>query len=254
MPAETERPTGAPGTRTAEHRTVTRVATILEAVAAVPDGLRLGALRELLDAPKSSVYGLVKGLVAVGYLAEQDGRYVLGTAMSTMATAARPTVVDVARAPMEKLHRRFDETVMLGSMTGETLVYLDTIESTQAIRYSPPKVRRHFENPSSMMKLHLAERAPEQLDEYLLTRISVPKRRKELAAELAGVRERGVAFNRGDTFPDLSAAASGVIERGELVACIAVGGPSHRVDPLLDEITPALIDASAEISQLLAPA
>lgn len=240
-----------PGTRSPEHRTVTRVAAILEAAAAAPDGLRLGTLRELLNAPKSSVHGLVKGLVAVGYLAERDGRYTLGPAMTTVAAAARPTVVDMARAPMEKLHRQFDETVMLGSMTGETLVYLDTIESTQAIRYSPPKVRRHFENPSSMMKLHLAERTPEQLDDYLLARISVPQRRKELSAELAAVRERGVAFNRGDTFPDLSAAAIGLTERGKLVACIAVGGPSPRVNPLLDEIAAALSEAAAEISQHL---
>ena len=51
-----------------EHRTVTRVTTILEAAAAHPEGVKLTALSALLDAPKSSVHGLVSGLLATGYL------------------------------------------------------------------------------------------------------------------------------------------------------------------------------------------
>src|SRR4051795_8483300 len=60
----------------AEHRTVTRAVAIMELVAVgEPGGVRLGALAGPLGAPKSSIHGLAKGLVAVGYLREQDGRY-----------------------------------------------------------------------------------------------------------------------------------------------------------------------------------
>lgn len=103
-----------------------------------------------------------------------------------------------------------------------------------------------------MERLHRrfdAERTQELLDEYLLSRISVPKHRKELAAELATVRERGVAFNRGDTFSDLRAPATRMIEQEKLATYIVVGGPSHRIDPLLDEIAATLTAATAGISQ-----
>lgn len=235
----------------AEHRTVTRIATILEAVAAERGGLRLSALRDTLKAPKSSVHGLVKGLAAVGYLSERDGRYLLGPAVAALAATGQPSVADAARSSMERLHRQFDETVMLGSMVGDSLVYLETIESTQAVRYSPPRVRRHFENPSSIMKLYLAELSPEKLDEYLHGQIADPGRRAVLAGEIGTVRERGVAFNCGDTFRDLSAAAVGITEHGTLVACLAIGGPSHRMDHRLEEMAGALTLAAAEVARRL---
>jgi DNA-binding IclR family transcriptional regulator len=49
------------------------VTTILEAAAAHPEGVKLTALSVLLDAPKSSVHGLVNGLLATGYLLDRDG-------------------------------------------------------------------------------------------------------------------------------------------------------------------------------------
>jgi DNA-binding IclR family transcriptional regulator len=232
-----------------EHRTVTRIAAILESVAASPDGMRLGELTGELDAPKSSVHGLVRGLTAIGYLAQRDGRYLLGPAVAGLAATGQSSIVDAARPYMERLQHRYDETVMLGSKVGEALVYLDTIESTQAVRYSPPRVRRHFESPSSIMKLYLAQLEPHRLDEYLNQHVSDQRRRETLREELADVRERRVAFNRGDTFPDLSAAAAGINDRGGLVACIAIGGPSHRIDDQLEQMAAALKTAASEISE-----
>lgn len=232
-----------------EHRTVTRVATILEAVAAAPGGMRLGALTEALDAPKSSVHGLVKGLASIGYLSQRDGFYVLGPAVAGLVATGQPSMVDEARPGMESLHRRFDETVMLGSKVGDSIAYLATLESTQAVRYSPPRVRRHFENPSSMMKLYLAEWEPERLDEYLNAQVADQSRRAALVDEIAAVRLSGVAFNRGDTFRDLSAAAAGIRDHGGLVACLAIGGPSHRMDGQLEEMARLLTIAATEISE-----
>jgi len=49
---------------------------ILEHVlASDADGVRLLDLSAAIDAPKSSVHGLAKGLVATGYFREERGRY-----------------------------------------------------------------------------------------------------------------------------------------------------------------------------------
>ena len=101
-------------------------------VAAGRSGVRLAELAAALDAPRSSVHGLVKGLVATGYLTEKAGAYSIGPAIGALVMTAPPTIDPVARPAMEALHRRFDETVMLGSRVGDSVVYTDSVESTRS--------------------------------------------------------------------------------------------------------------------------
>ncbi|WP_158887073.1 IclR family transcriptional regulator [Amycolatopsis anabasis] len=234
-----------------EHRTVSRVTTILEAVAAEPGGVRLGVLAGALDAPKSSVHGLVKGLVATGYLREHDGGYLIGPALAALLSTGRPSLVDAARPALEELHERFDETVMLAALVGSSVVYLDTIESTRLIRYSAPRRRRRPVYPTSSGKSLLANLGERRIDAYLREHFPDPIRAAEVAAELARVRADGVAFNRGETAPDVSAAASVVREHGRVAASIAVAGPSTRMAAKLDVIAVAVREAAAGVSRAL---
>ena len=50
---------------------------ILETVVYSP-GITIAELARALDSPKSSVYGFVRGLLAKGWLYEQDHRWYLG--------------------------------------------------------------------------------------------------------------------------------------------------------------------------------
>jgi DNA-binding IclR family transcriptional regulator len=72
----------------AHHRTVDRVAELLEAAVAHPEGATLTQLARWVDAPVSSVQKLVDGLVAVGYLDEAGRRYRLGPAPSVLSIRA----------------------------------------------------------------------------------------------------------------------------------------------------------------------
>lgn len=143
-----------------EHRTVSRVTTILERVAAAQTGMRLAELAAMLDAPRSSGHGMVKGLVATGYLHQEDSAYVTGPAAGALLMAAPPTLDLTARPEMEKLHRQFDETVMLASQVGDSVVYTYAIESTRVIRYSAPLHTRRPLYPTSAGKCILAFHRP----------------------------------------------------------------------------------------------
>ncbi len=57
------------------HRTVDRVIEILETVSLSPRGVTLAELAAALDAAKSSVQELTNGLLARGYLIEEDRRF-----------------------------------------------------------------------------------------------------------------------------------------------------------------------------------
>ena len=54
--------------------------------------------------------------------------------------------------------------------------------------------------------------------------------------ELDSVRRDGVAYNRGETVPDVFAVASPVIVRTRVVACLSIAGPSQRMEAALDSL------------------
>jgi DNA-binding IclR family transcriptional regulator len=234
-----------------EHRTVSRVMTILETAAARPEGATLGELGAVLDAPKSSVHGLTKGLVAAGYLREERGRYLLGTAVSALLAARDRSVEDAARPAMAKLNQRFDETVLLGTLAGDSTVYVDSIESSQLIRYSAPLRLRRPIYPTSTGKCFLAHMSPRRQRGYLDAHVAADDRPR-VERELEEIRARGVATNRGETLPDISAAASPITVDGRVLACIAVAGPTTRMSTLLDEVGEAVLAAAQATAELLA--
>ena len=236
-----------------EHRTVSRVAAILEMAAGQRHGVRLTAVADKLDAPKSSVHGLLKGLVAVGYLIERDGLYTIGPAIQALfAPAGRPTLARVAEATMIELRTRFDETVMLGVRVGGSIVYLHSIESRQVIKYSAPLHQRRAILPTSMGKVHLADMSPRRLETFLGCHVPDDRRRAALVAELAEVRSTGISFNREETVPGVCAAAAGVRESGRLAGCLSIAGPTNRMLPRIDELGQAVYAAAEALTAQLA--
>ena len=232
-----------------EHRTVSRVTTILERVAAAQTGVRLAELAAVLDAPRSSVHGLVKGLVATGYLREEDSAYVMGPAVGALLMAAPPTLDLAARPEMEKLHRQFDETVMLAAQVGDSVVYTDAIESTRVIRYSAPLHTRRPLYPTSAGKCILAFAPGQMRENYLATHISEPEQRDLVRRELTEIAIAGVAANRGETEPDDSGVASPILIGDQLAAVMCVSGPTSRILNRLDEIALTTKEAAREISE-----
>lgn len=235
-----------------EHRTVSRIASILEAAAHTRDGVRLSTIADELDAPKSSVHGLLKGLVAVGYLTEQGGGYVIGPAVQMLVQAAeQPPLTGRARPVMSRLHRLFDETVILGTRAGDSILYLSSIESTQLVKYSPPINKRRPLLPTSMGKVYLAELPPRQLDRYLRRQVPEDTARAAYLEELEEIRGTGVAFNHAETVPGVFGAASGIRQAGRLVGCLTIAGPLERLQAQEKDIGTAVKSAARDVSDRL---
>lgn len=232
----------------AEHRTVSRVVKILELAAASVEPVRLAEVAKVLDAPKTSAHGLVKGLVATGYLRESGRGYLLGPAVSTLLGAVESPVGEVARPVLEKLREAFDETVILSVQVGSSVVYLDMVESTQFIRYAAPMRQRRPIYPTSTGKCFLAHLPEARREAILAEFLQDPDQLAEVRAELELVRAEGVAYNRGETVPDVTAAASLVPVPGGNPVAVAVIGPTTRVEPRLPEIATAVRAAAEDIT------
>lgn len=233
------------------HRTVSRVTTILE-LAADRSGVRLAELAAALEAPRSSVHGLVKGLVATGYLREQHGTYRIGPAINALLGAAAPTIAETAGPAMQELHHRFDETVMLAALVGDSVVYTETIESTQPLRYSAPLRTRRPLHPTSSGKCFLAFGTESFRENHLAAHVPDEAERERLRAQLAEVAATGVAINRGETLLDQSGVGAPVFESGAVAATLAVAGPTTRLAEALGELAEATKAAADETTSGLA--
>jgi DNA-binding IclR family transcriptional regulator len=232
-----------------QHRTVSRVMRILELVADSAEPVRLTGLAEALGAPKTSVHGLVKGLVATGYLRGGAAGYVIGPAVPTLLGAVDSLVTDAARPYLEKLRAAFDETVILSAQVGSSVVYVDMVESTQFIRYIAPLRQRRPIYPTSTGKCFLANLPEAQRDAILSDLVAAPEQVRAVRAELDTARREGVAYNRGETVPDVSAAASLVLPPGRTPVAVAVVGPTGRVEARLPEMALAVRKAALSIGE-----
>lgn len=72
------------------HRTVDRVTRILEEVVYNP-GMTFAELVRALNAPKSSVYGFLRGLVGKGWLYEVNHHFYLGPAVYSLTLSRAVT-------------------------------------------------------------------------------------------------------------------------------------------------------------------
>jgi DNA-binding IclR family transcriptional regulator len=226
--------------RAAEHRTVTRVMGILEAVvAAEPTGLRLGDLADAVNAPKSSIHGLAKGLVATGYLSERSGRYFRGPAVPGLLGGNLPTLPSVYRHALEDLSKKLNETAVLASLVGDSVVHLDAVEAAQMVRASPLLHQRRDLWPISHGRCFLAFMPARRADAYLRRHFSDPDERDRVSAELATVRESRVAINKGGS-DEYGVASPIIIAGSDVVLSIGVAGPSFRIAERLDEIAKAV--------------
>lgn len=238
----------------AEHRSVSRVMGLIEAIVAnEPEGLKLGELADALSAPKSSVHGLAKGLVALGYLQERDSKYFSGPAMAAIGQLLSSRSEERWRRSFTEqlrlLSETWNETAMLGELVGDSVVYLESVESTQTLRAAVPLHTRVQTWPASSGKCILAFMPPRRRDAYF-DRIGLSgKERKDAMAELAEVKERRVAFNVGGTAVGMVGVASPVFLPGRPIPMtIAVTGPEVRLVDKLEELGHDVLQAATILS------
>ena len=106
------------------HRTVDRITRILEEVVYHP-GVTFAELVRALNAAKSSVHGFMRGLLAKGWLYEEQGCYYLGPAVYSLTLASGHIRAGlVTHADLAALHEETGVAVFLGVQAGDHLMYI----------------------------------------------------------------------------------------------------------------------------------
>ena len=216
------------------HRTVNRIATILDLAARSTDGLTLSDLADRLDAPVSSIQSLVNGLVASGYLIDNRRRFVLGLAPYLLnLVAGRRPVRTVTDDDLDRLARSARQSVVLGVRIGDHVFYL---HRTGPLAF--PRLAyiadQHVPRPlivTAAGRLFLAHMEDRDRHARLAAAaVNHPAEVDSFLGELEAIRQSGIARGTDIFGPEVSCLAAPIFEDGVLRATVTVAGPAAEVN------------------------
>jgi DNA-binding IclR family transcriptional regulator len=176
-----------------------------------------------------------------------------------LSTVREMDIRSLARPFMEELRSEVGETVHLTILQGTHILFIETVESLQALRVGDRTGMSLPAHCTASGKALLADLPSERLHELYpseqlsgLTPNSLTSR-DAIEHELAQVRERGYATNFEESEPDVSAISAAIRDRmSRLRASLTVSVPSTRLhEEGLGRIAEATIQTAMEIGKRL---
>jgi len=221
--------------------------------------VRVADVAQDLDVARSTAHRLLVALVNRGF-ASQDPTtraYMLGPVLTEigMSAVAMLDVRAAAQRPMAALADAFHETISLVTLEGANARFLDSIESTHAVRVGSRNgqlLPAHCVSGgkallSRLSRVHLDALYPDE-DLVTVTPSSISTK-TALLIELEKIRRRGYATNAAESERGLSAAAV-VIEGAGSRASLTVAAPSSRVPARdVDKLGKSIIRVLENIDQ-----
>jgi DNA-binding IclR family transcriptional regulator len=229
------------------HRTVDRVMGILETVSLSPRGVTLAELAAALGAAKSSVQELTNGLLARGYLIEEERRFHLGPGPFLLAARANKlAALSLDHQLVIELSTALDCTILVGVRVGDSMIFTDYAgDDSPALTFV---ARSHARRPlysSAAGKILLAFLPDDEM--YRLLDLAGPEQAadvRQFLTELPDIRSRRLAFNRAATFATAFVVATPLIAPdGGLIAAISAAvdpAEADRLDGLGEDLLKAV--------------
>jgi DNA-binding IclR family transcriptional regulator len=252
----------ATGAGRASPSSVRRILSVLERLADAPAGASLSEIALALDAPPSSLLGLLKGLVEENYLLREGRAYRLGPRSYSLGGrmfAAR-NVAAVARPILAGLSAATGETSGLSMLSDDRkeTVFTDFVSGSHPIRYEAKLGERNPLHIGAGGRMILSLLPPDEIERYMdemdarAGRQGAGIRRSRLHAILADARERlfTEAIDEGAQGAALLAAPvfNGA---GAPAGALLLLGPVDRFRKNHDHLSSSLKKAAAELSAAL---
>lgn len=235
----------------------TRAVRLFEAFAAVRAPQSLSEISQLLDTPLSTCHGLVRALQDGGYLYSNRGsrqHYPTRRLLQIAETiAANDPVVKYFDRHMSELRDLTQETVILGAMQKDSIVYLNVVESPNVIRYSARPGDIKPLHSSALGKLMLGETLARRERDALLASLSLDAVTENTLTDLDTLRrdleqsqKTGLYVTQGENVSEVMAIAAPSRVAGEIYG-IAVAGPIERMQRKRDTLEKALLATCSSI-------
>lgn len=253
--AKRHRPNGAkkvPGTAA-----FTKFMSVLQMIGDSPREYGMAELCKVAKLPRATVYRIVDALRAEGLVADaQPGnRLVLGPRLINLASRSWATfdLRTIAHPHIERLRDETGETVHLAVPSGLEMVYIDKLESPQAVRMTSRVGTRITLYSSSVGKAYLAALPLEERDDIigkLTFKRYTPNtitQRKALETELKATFKRGYSVDREETELEIRCIGAAIVNAaGRPVGGISVSVPKYRFDKGVEARFPGIVRACAD--------
>ena len=245
-------------------RSSARLVAALEALTRAEEGMGLAELSLAVGAPKSSLLGILRSLVRLGYLAHAHGLYRLGPrsfrlAADMLAVRRFPSLV---RPVLQELHAQTEETVFLVQLddVARRVTYVEGIDSPNPVRYTVPTgtTRPLYVSAGGLMLLAFQD--PGFIDTYLravpldpLTPRTITDVGK-LRQRLQTIRREGFGVSIGETVPGAAGIAAPIFNAdGSVTAGLLIAAPIERFEKQLPRFKRLLQDATSIVSGITPP-
>ena len=171
----------------------------------------------------------------------------------------RNSLIKMAHPFLERLGVKFGETSNLAILDRDDVIYIDKVESSEALRMDLAVGRRVPAYCTALGKVLLAGLKKERFEEYLRT-IRLVRRtpntislKRDFLKHLAVVSERGFAIDDEELSIGIRCIAAPVRNHsGDIVASVSIAGPSTRMTlERLSSLEKPLTDTALEISKQL---
>jgi IclR family KDG regulon transcriptional repressor len=252
----------AKGSKSAPVGVVSKVLRIFEILHGVPEGMHLRDIAKQAAINKSTAYRFLAHLESEGYVFRDDeGAYTIGLKLARLGSgiAFHATLRKISRPVLQNLAHITNESINLGALDGQEVLYLDVMESPHSFRLVSQVGTRRPLYCTGLGKAMLAY-LPEEEREYLLasmnferftphTLIKLPSIRKEMVNTI----RRGYALDDEEAVLGSRCVAAPILDaRGKVFASISVSGPITRMDRNKTQLFGSTVrDAGRSISRRL---
>lgn len=223
-----------------ETSSIEKIFGLLEFLAGELKPASLQTISEEVKLSKPTAYRLLQSLQQLGYVARPANSrdYLIGPRTARLAAAdSYSELKSLARPILRRLHEALNETVNLGVLSGGQVVYLDILETTQALRFivTPGQSDPFY---CTALGRAIASQWDEDYLERMLGKIRLQpltpqtvKSLPELRRRIAKARETGIAEENGESVAGVCCMASSLAGLGFPQAAISIAVPVQRLTP-----------------------
>lgn len=227
-----------------------------------PQGITLVDLARTMGLPKSSVFRYLATLESRQYVERLDGeRFRLGIKLLELGEIVRANldIRGLALPMMNELLHAYQETVNLAMLSGAEIVYVEMLESNQALRMAAQRGSRDQVHSTALGKAMLAFLDPKKQDQ-ILSQIKFVRRTahsimscEALRTELEAIRRLGYSTDRMENEEGVHCVGAPIFNHeGVPVAAVSISGPSSRLSlDRLAVIGPELSAKARNVSRKL---
>lgn len=213
-----------------------RAFTIMEELLKSDKPLGVSELARLTGIPKANTFRIMKTLEELKAVSPKEDGYILGSKMIELGAGAKHNdeFMLVAKPYLQKLSKTCEETVNLGIMFQDYVLFIHTelAEQRSLVASLPPVTPLYC---CSIGKIFLAYQTNKELEHYFKVHhpikrtINTRTTKEALLQESEKIRRDGIAHDHEEYDYGLSCIAAPIFLGENLAAGISLSGPTSRL-------------------------